>query len=170
MVEIEMRFKTEEGTEKALQESGAEFIEETEQKDTYLKFGKDEERRVVIRFRDKQGKKFLTYKGSSVLEQDTAWQEWEEEIKDPESLQKLMLSNGFVEVVKINKKRKTYKLDGFEINIDDVENLGNFVEVEIHAEDAEHGKEKIINFVTQTLKIPEENIVQKGYVKLMLNE
>ena len=56
------------------------------------------------------------------------------------------------------------------INFDDIKGLGKFIEVELIGEDPESLRKKIILFVKEKLGITEDSIIEKGYVKLMLNE
>ena len=65
-------------------------------------------------------------------------------------------------------RKQTFK--NFEINLDEVENLGKFVEVELKGKDPQSLRVQIIEFVRKVLNIPESNIIQKGYVKLLLSE
>lgn len=136
--------------------------------DEYFKFASDPERKLVLRIREKEGKALLTFKGSSKLPDDVAWQEWETLAPDPVALKKLLLSNGLVHVVTIDKKRTTYKYHNFEINLDMIEGLGEFVEVELIADDAVTAKTHIEHFLTNDLGIAPADFVKKGYVPLML--
>lgn len=138
--------------------------------DEYFKFGLDVERRLVLRIRKKAGRSLLTFKGSSKIPEDVAWQEWETEAPDPDALEKLLLSNGLVRVVTIDKKRETYKHNDFEINLDLIEGLGEFVEVELIGDDAEACKQRLEQFLEKDLGILPSAFVKKGYVPLMLEE
>ena len=53
------------------------------------------------------------------------------------------MSNGFFILTKIIKKRESYKLRDFEINLDKIEGLGNFIEVELMSDNAELAKNRI---------------------------
>ncbi|RLE48329.1 class IV adenylate cyclase [Candidatus Woesearchaeota archaeon] len=170
MIEVELRFKLREEIKDKLKQLGAKTISKSVENDTYFKFGEDKERRFIIRIRKKNGVETLTFKGSSLLNEDSAWQEWEAKISNSDNLKKLLLSNGFIELVKINKLREKFKLENFEINLDEVENLGKFVEVEVLGNDPEKARSLIMNFVQNKLGVPKDAIIQKGYVKLMLKE
>ena len=170
-MEIEMRFKTKEDTKNNLEKIGAKHITTVKQDDTYYKFSLDKERRIVIRIRrDHEGKEKLTFKGSSKDKEDIAWQEWEHNIQKADVLNNLFLSNGLEIVCRINKKRDTYKKDGLEINLDEIDGLGTFVEVEVQTENIELGKQKILEFIRDKLEIDESDIITKGYVPLMIEK
>ncbi|MEK6935118.1 MAG: class IV adenylate cyclase [Nanoarchaeota archaeon] len=170
MVEVEIRFRTFEKIEDTLNEIGAKLISEDNESDVYFKFKEDRDRRFIIRIRNINDKTILTFKGSSLLEKDSAWLEWENEIADSEVLKKLLLSNGFVELVTIKKNRKKFIFQDFEINYDEVENLGSFVEIELQGDDPAQLRDRVMDFAIDKLKIPKKDLIEKGYVKLMLNE
>ncbi|HLP79255.1 MAG TPA: class IV adenylate cyclase [Acidobacteriota bacterium] len=138
--------------------------------DEYFKFALDVERKLVLRIRRKNtGESLLTFKGSSKAPEDTAWQEWETSANDPEALKKLLLSNGLVSVVRIVKNRTTYKLEDFEINVDEIQDLGTFVEVELQSEDFVIAHKRIRELLAR-MDIHERDIITKGYVPLMIEK
>ncbi len=170
-VEIELRAMVEKDIEDSIVRMGAEKVKDSHQSDEYFKFSLDSERRLVIRIRRKEGgSTYLTFKGSSEDEDDIAWQEWEQEIEDDEVLKKLLLSNGLELVVAIDKKRGTYKYEDFEINVDDIKGLGTFIEVELLSDNVDEGKKKIQDLLFNQLEIPRENVINEGYVPLMLKK
>ncbi len=167
-MEIEYRFKAPKNIKNILQDIGAIRKSEQTQDDEYFKFNLDTERKLVIRLRKKSnGKEVLTFKGSSEDTEDTAWQEWESNIQNSDILKKLLLSNGLVNVVRIQKQRESYQFEQFEINIDQIKDLGTFVEVELQSTDVKTAKEKILAFI-ENIGIKKEHVVTKGYVPLML--
>jgi adenylate cyclase, class 2 len=167
-MEIELRAKAPLNIKEKIESINCEFISENFEYDDYFKFQDDLERKVIIRIRKKAGKEILTFKGSSKHEQDIAWQEWENEIKDSEGLKKLFLTNGLINFVTIKKQRKQYKLNNIIINIDKIEGLGNFVEAEIISENVNKAKEEIKYLLFKKLGINEKDIITEGYVPLML--
>ena len=169
MVEVELRFKADEKILSLIERIG-KLESHSEELDKYYKFSEDKTRKVVIRVRYKDGKEILTFKGSSVLKEDSAWQEWENKISDSEDLIKLLLSNGFEELVVIKKLRKKFSYEDFEINFDNIEKLGCFVEIELKGDNPEVLRKRIIDFAKDNFNILEDALIKKGYVKLMLNE
>ncbi len=58
--------------------------------------------------------------------------EYEVEIDDEDNLNKIFLILGLEEIALVDKKRKTYIYqDKYEIALDAVEKLGNFIEIEV---------------------------------------
>jgi len=170
MIEVELRAKVDKHLiMEKIKNIGAILKGSTAEHDEYFKFSKDTERRLIMRIRGKEGKNKLTFKGSSKLPEDVAWQEWETSIIDEKNLKNLLLSNGLEIVVIIDKKRNSYKYDDFEINVDEIKNLGMFIEVELLTNDAADGKRRVKEFLFNILEIQENDIITKGYVPLMLD-
>lgn len=170
MAEIELRAKTTKDIHTILKAANATQKYQTRQVDEYFKFEKDETRQLVIRIRKKKGKEVLTFKGKTVASEDIAWPEWECEIENGHQLKALLLSNGLVPVVTIDKERTSYELDGYEINVDEIVDLGTFVEVEIQAEDHEDAKQRIMAIFHDKLHILPSHLITQGYVPLMLHK
>lgn len=108
-------------------------------------------------------------KGSGVT---TAAHEREVEVKDGAKLLTILKENlDFTENTRIEKKREVFNLDIFEIVLDQVKNLGNFIEIEMDAElaDREKCEAKIIEFMAE-LGVPRDQFCEnQGYVELMTN-
>ncbi|MFT4310384.1 MAG: class IV adenylate cyclase [Candidatus Woesearchaeota archaeon] len=168
-MEVEIRFKDTGNVKDTLVSLGAVCKGTFEEHDVYYTFEKDTQRLFIMRFRQKHGKTILTFKGSSKSTQDIAWQEWEQDITDAHALQQLLISNGFNILVEIKKTRTQFTCQGMQINIDTIQHLGNFVEIESIGEDVDAQHKKILDFAQQ-LGIAKKDIITKGYVKLMLGE
>ncbi len=83
----------------------------------------------VIRVRSEDDKKFtLTLKKKLVNELDKI--EIELVINDPEQAAELIRGVGYKEILRIKKHRIKFKKDDIELCLDEVEELGGFVEVE----------------------------------------
>jgi len=164
-LEIELRAKVAdfEALENKLCLLSARFQGEREEYDQY--FG-PEDRKMIVRIRNRNGVSFLTFKSLSQSTEVCAWQEWETKIEDADALEKI-LSNGLKRLVEIRKKRKTYALNDFEINLDRIQDLGNFIEVELISENIPEAKKRLEKFLKE-LEISEERVVREGYVQLMM--
>lgn len=125
----------------------------------------------VLRIRDTNGKITLTLKISE--ENELSCIEREIVVDNAGQAEKLLNLLGYREVVKVNKKRQKCKLNGLKICLDEVEKLGNFVEVEkMSDEDSSKVQEELFQFL-ETLGISREDRVFHGYDTLMyqkLNE
>lgn len=84
-----------------------------------------------VRVRKKGDKSFITYK-NDIFKEGT-WQYSEEEevlIEDFEKMNLIITKLGFVELIRINNNRHIFKTDLYEIVLEEVEELGLFMEVE----------------------------------------
>ena len=141
--------------------------------DTYLKHENDKDRKLVIRLRKNytNNKATLTFKGKSKGKLDIAWQDYDTPIENPDILEKVLINNGYEYVCLIDKVRQSFVYEKFEINIDNIRDLGLFIEIEKYGEEGE--VEKIKNELTDLLNklgIKNEDIVTQGYVQLVLNK
>ncbi len=136
--------------------------------DTYMKHGLDKERIIIIRIRRKKGKAILTFKKKS-SGKDVLWKDIDIPLDDPDKLEDILLSSGYVYVVLVDKVRDSYKYNEYEINFDSILNLGNFVEIEfIYDEEGDVDKKVLeIKQLLNKLGCKDEDIIEKGYVKLM---
>jgi adenylate cyclase, class 2 len=169
MKEVEIRAGCSQDIVEKLVAFGAVLKHQTIENDDYFKFESDIQRKLILRIRSRPEKSFLTFKGSSKEEEDIAWQEWETTITDSDVLKKLLLSNGMVNVIRIEKYRKSYLLDKFVINVDDIKNLGTFIEVEMMSKDVAVAREAI-EALLESLGIARNQFITRGYVQLMLEK
>lgn len=133
-VEIKARIKDIEEAKKKVLASGAQFIEKEEQMDAV--FGHpsmlDENKMVVEggymgRVRQVNGKVKLTFKE---IVRGKSGTEIEAEIGTVDLGKKFLMRLGFEEAFTVHKFRDVFKFDGFEVALDSVEQLGDFIEVE----------------------------------------
>ena len=85
----------------------------------------------TFRIRKNKGKCFLTYKkqhfdGKLWIYSD----EYETEVVDDSVIEKIIELLGFQVLIQVHNRRMVYRYNEFEIELEDVENLGIFIEVE----------------------------------------
>lgn len=99
-------------------------------------------------------------------------QEYEVTVNSSEELEKMLLLLEQEEVVRINKTRISAQYKNYEICIDDVEDIGSFIEVETMIPDAEEEKAENVqdeSFVfLVSLGVSPEDRVTTGYNTLLL--
>jgi adenylate cyclase class 2 len=91
---------------------------------------------------------------------------------DAENTKNILTSLGFSPMATVTKKRKNYRLGDFLISLDEVQNLGNFIEIEISAEDSRKYEEKvesIFKFI-EKLGLNRNSTIRKSYLELMLEK
>lgn len=126
---------------------------------------------IFLRLRIKNNNKILfTLKRRMVNDLDAI--EHEVEVSSKEKMEKALLEMGFGEAVRINKTRIITHYNGCEICIDNVENLGSFIEMEKLTDDNESPEkiqEELFNFF-KSIGIPETDRVKTGYDILMIEK
>ena len=124
----------------ALSKLGAKKLSELTMEDVYFahpsrEFGKTDE---SVRLRKTEDGAELTYKGPR-MEAGTAKAREEITVKvaDALSTQRILERVGFKEAYTLSKKRATYQLDKLRVDVDSVDGLGDFVELEVMTESPE---------------------------------
>ncbi len=140
------------------------------QVDTYMKHKADEDRILVIRIRRKDDKAILTFKTKSIGQTDTLWQDIDIPFDEPDRLEDILMNSGYVYVALVDKVRDSFQYGEIEINIDNVRELGPYVEVEAIVEDEKQSesKKKELFALLKKLGVPKKDVVEKGYVPLMI--
>ncbi|MEM0150313.1 MAG: class IV adenylate cyclase [Thermoplasmata archaeon] len=166
-LEIEIKSKVEnlEDLEKKIVLLGAVFLGTEFQNDWYFKhpcrdFSITDE---ALRVRDVNGKLFLTYKGKRIDNETKTRKEIE--ITVDSNIFKILEYLGFEIFMNIKKVRKNYGLDNVKISLDYVENLGNFIEMEVHG-NYEEGKLKLFSLAE---KLSLKKIERRSYLEMLVN-
>lgn len=112
---------------------GATLVWQGEQADTYYNhpgrdFAATDE---ALRVREEEGRAALTYKGPKLDTLSKTREEIEVQIEDGSALKEMLKKLGFSEAGVVRKHRMKLALDEFEFCLDNVENLGEFVEIEV---------------------------------------
>ena len=146
MIEVELKYRSSgnEKIEKALAELGAKRISSGPVEDIYFAhpsrdFGRTDE---ALRLRKREDGAELTYKGPRI-QADGAKAREEITLKtdNPLTVQRIVERLGFKEAHVLRKTRTSYLLDKLRVDIDDVEGLGEFVELEVLTESLERSKQ-----------------------------
>lgn len=170
-MEIEVRAKIDSILRiKDLLQTKAEFVKSSDEDDLYLRHESDTERSLVLRIRRKESGSQLTFKGKAKGD-DTAWADVDLPLSHPDDLENLLLGSSYTKVVRIQKHRATYRTQDFEINVDEIDNLGSFIEIEGRGTESERilVEQKITRYLID-LGIQSSDIIRKGYVGLMLEK
>lgn len=141
MEEIEVSFELKNSIEEAQKKlKDLKFIEEQNITDVYFydpnkytsKPSGDRELRECLRLRNINGKYIVSYKIDKFNDKDeyVYSDNTFKEIDDPKAALTQFSESGLVELVTLNKKRYCYKHNSYDIFIEEVEDLGNFLEVE----------------------------------------
>ena len=173
-IEIKAKLINREGVIEKLKALGCVFEPAITQEDTvYTKntgslkefLGND----VYLRIRVKNnGKIFFTLKKNTAVKLVKI--EHEVEISSKEEMHQALLLMGYREAVRVDKTRIITHYNGCEICIDDVKNLGSFIEMEKMAEgDGEKIQEELFIFF-ESIGIKQEDRAFSGYDILMIQK
>lgn len=141
MKEIEILVKVNDGIEKCENKlKKYHFIEKKEVEDIYyydplrdsLKPNNKNEINQCMRLRKKEGKVYITYKIDN-FDDNNIWlysDEYETEVKNFDTMKNIIELLGLNELLTIHNKKSIYKSDKYEIALEEVKELGLFLEVE----------------------------------------
>jgi adenylate cyclase, class 2 len=169
-VEVKAILVNRDVTLRKLQELGCVLGEPVIQKDTvYIPKGAVmpvESYTNVLRIREQQGKYILTLKQPVTNQLDCI--ERELEILDAQAMADIIEYLGFFKVSYVEKYRQKCKYQHYEICLDEVKDLGSFIEVEKMVEDSEADgvQGELLTFL-ETLGVSKNNQVFDGYDVLM---
>ena len=168
MLEIEIKSACDDPVkiESLLQELGAEFKATLLQRDTYFMhpcrdFKVTDE---ALRLRNENGEHTLHYKGPKIDAETKTREEIGLPISEPQLLLNILDRLGFKEAAVVEKHRKTYVLADIEIAIDEVTNLGSFVELEIQDADLEDAKSRLFELME---KLGLRKTIRSSYLELL---
>lgn len=170
--EIEVKAKVEDlgVLKKKIEELGCTFSNPAEQKDTiFVNFDGDFTAFMpgtnFLRIRETNSKIIFTLKQPQSNELDCI--EKEIEVSDKVQLKEMLELMGYHEAIQVHKIRTKTKFKDMEICLDEVKDLGTFVEVEkIVDGDGETVQNELLNFL-ESLNVSKENRVTKGYDTLL---
>lgn len=120
----------------------------------------------ILRIRESNGKYIFTLKQPRSNEMDCI--ERETVITDPQEFREALLLMGYKPAVEIHKVRIKAKYKDYEICLDDVKELGSFVEVEKITEDenADEVQNELFSFL-ESLGVSKESRETHGYDTLV---
>ncbi len=112
----------------------------------------------------------LTYKGPKVDEASKTRAEHETDVGDPAAVDAALQALGFDPAAAVRKERERYALEGYTVTLDEVEDLGQFVEVEREAPGAEIEavRDGAVDLL-ETLGLDAEVGVRTSYLGLLLD-
>ncbi len=133
MIEIEIKARADhDALQKRLRQEGAALERTVEQTDIYFNapdrdFGKTDE---ALRLRNEGGQIFLTYKGKKIDPLSKTRKEVDVEVADFDKMEDIIQCLGYRMTLRVHKIRELYNIDGALICLDNVDGLGQFVELE----------------------------------------
>jgi predicted adenylyl cyclase CyaB len=119
----------------------------------------------IVRVRYTESRHWLTMK--RLTNEDGVWEETETVIDDGTVVERILTSIGAEHAVTVNKSRRLAKLGDMEVIIDEVSDLGTFLELAIEGSDVVYAAQKI-DFLLTDLDIPRGRVELRGYPTILL--
>ena len=158
-----------------LSELGATDRGPVEQIDTYYdaphrSFPDTDEALRLRDERDPKGERTaLTYKGPLIETASKSREEVQTGVESGEAADTLLRRLGFDPAATVSKRRERYELDGYTVTLDEVEDVGEFVEVETAAdsEEIDEARTGAID-VLHRLDLDADEQIRTSYLELAL--
>lgn len=172
MIEVEAKYWSpgNDKVEKALARLGAKEVFSGTMEDLYFAhpsrdFGKTDE---ALRLRKLEGVSELTYKGPRMPQEHAkAREEITLRTDDPLTVQRIVERLGFKEAYMVRKNRTSYVLDKLRVEIDDVEGLSDFVELEVMTESPQRPSE-LLELARKELSL--EKLEPRTYLEMLVEK
>lgn len=172
MIEVEAKYRSpgNDKVRKALTKLGAKELSSDTMEDVYFAhpsrdFGKTDE---ALRLRKTQEGAEFTYKGPRL---QSEWSKAREEVTlrtdNPLTVQRIIERLGFKETYVVKKHRTSYMLDKLRVDVDLVEHLGEFVELEVLTESPERTKTLL---ETARTELGLEKLEPRTYLELLIEK
>ncbi|MDD5750708.1 MAG: class IV adenylate cyclase [Candidatus Pacebacteria bacterium] len=118
-----------------------------------------------LRLRNSQGNFSLTYKNWHVDEQGKSQycDEYETKLDDLEQMRKILIALNLKSLAVVDKTRRTYLYQDYEVAVDKVANLGDFVEIEWKGKGRDIEPKKITDAMVKFLKDSGCGEVKRNY-------
>jgi adenylate cyclase class 2 len=167
-LEIKLRVADHDAVRQALEARGARFVSSVAETNTILDdaAGRLRQRGEGLRVRVNQTVRgdeqpaTLTFKGPRQPSAMKRREERETAIADPDATLAILKSLGFAPVIEYEKKRESWIVDDCRVELDYVERLGSFVEIEGPSEQA-------IEAVRAAIGLSDAKSVSKSYVRMV---
>jgi adenylate cyclase class 2 len=172
MFEVEIKARASvEPLEAELKRRGAVFEKTVTQADVYYNaphrdFAVTDE---AVRLRRQGDRTFLTYKGKKLDAKSKTRKEVEVGVSDFAKMQDILVSLGFRKTLDVVKERRIYHYKGAEVCLDRIEGLGDFVELELQADnpaDIARKRDEVIALMRE-LGVDGE-LIRESYLEMLL--
>ncbi len=165
-IEAKIKVASLEPIEDKLKELDADFVQSVQQVDTYFMDTHEQLRkddcglRIRQEITEGQTTARVAFKGPHTDSQFKSRPEYETDVGDAEIAEKIFELLGYHKGIVIEKKRGMWLLDSCEVCLDELPELGCFVEVE-------GPNENVISSVLKKLNLQNEPHIPHGYASMM---
>jgi adenylate cyclase class 2 len=176
MYEVEVKVRADHGRVRgALEDADAAFVGRVLQEDTYFgapdrSFSETDEALRIRRERsDGEETARLTYKGPLVESESKTREEFETGVDDGETMGHVLERLGYYPVATVRKERDRYAFGDYEVHLDAVDDLGEFVEVETEASDSSYEADRAGAYeILERLGLDPDTQIRTSYLELIL--
>ena len=167
-MEIEVKFRLDREVEEAIRQFATFEIEKVEE-DIYFNSPSRDFRvtHEALRVRRDVEGFSITYKGPKVDSETKSREEIKLGVDDFEAAVELLKKLGFRESGRVVKRRRIYRAGKAIICLDDVEELGKFVEIEVECDDLEKGKQTVFEIASR-LGFDRKDSIRRSYLEMVL--
>jgi adenylate cyclase class 2 len=164
-MEIEIKFRVDwNEIRRRIESLGASFVREELQEDIYFSIPLPHLLRV--RRISNLGKAFLTYKFIEDPGRNEEFDELEVEVSDFDTTVEILRRVGYHKEVVVRKHRLVYKLDDVTFELNDVEGLGDFLDIEVISGNVTYAKRRIWE-VAEKLGLGRKDVEPRLYRELI---
>lgn len=162
-LEIKIRLDSFDEIKSLLKKIDADFVEVLNQKDIYYKISNG-----LLKLRIENGKQSLI----KYLRDEKNTNRWSnfDLIKFSEGNAEEVLKGIFVEEAVVEKKRLLFMFDDTRIHLDEIKNLGKFLELETLVINGKADARKRFNKIIRLLNLNLENQIRKSYRDLIMEK
>ena len=122
----------------------------------------------ALRIRVSNGHAEVTYKGPKIDTETKARKEINVKIDDYQKFNNILEVLNFKRIKSVDKIRQQYECEGLNVMIDEVIDLGRFLEVEVLIDgDIEAAKERIFSLLKR-IGLGKEKLTRESYLELLL--
>jgi adenylate cyclase class 2 len=125
--------------------------------------------RSVRRLPDGPRKSLMTYKGPKVDRVSNARTEYETAVSDSDTAQKLLEALGYRPLAVVDKVRRTYRLGEVTLCLDEVTDLGSFLELELLVSGEAQRAAAVARLLAllEALGVSRERLSRRSYLELL---
>ncbi len=110
----------------------------------------------------------VTYKGPLVDSASKSRREHETGVNDGETMDSILQALGFEPAAVVEKERARFRVGEYTVTLDDVTDVGTFVEVETEAADVDAAREGVFELL-ETIGLDPDDQIRTSYLGLLLD-
>lgn len=172
MIEMEIKaYLTDEALQNFL-ELPPKFISLSVQSDVYYSAPNRDFKTTdeALRIRVSNGQAEVTYKGPKMDTETKAREEINVKIDDYQKFDNILRILSFKSIRSVDKVRRKYEFEGVNIMIDEVKDLGRFLEVEVLVEDNFDAAKQHVFSILKRTGVEKEKLTRESYLELLLKK